>query len=79
MAKWNAAQTAPADVPIVLAAGDRATASALPAMAEDLRRKGATDLSTEIIANSGHYIADEQPARVSALIAREASRHAVGR
>lgn len=41
IAKWNASRTAPTNVPIVLAAGQRATAQSMPATAADLGRKGA--------------------------------------
>lgn len=72
IAEWNAARVGPLDVPIVLAGGDRATAAVLPAVAADLRAKGASDVQVIVIEDSGHYVVDEQPASVAALIATHA-------
>jgi pimeloyl-ACP methyl ester carboxylesterase len=46
----------------------------LPAAAADLRRKGARDVATEIIADSGHYVADDEPDRVVELVSKYAGR-----
>jgi hypothetical protein len=61
-------------VPIVLAAGEHATGPSLPAIAADLRDKGARNVTTEIIAHSSPYVADEQPDQVAQLIAKYARR-----
>jgi pimeloyl-ACP methyl ester carboxylesterase len=72
--KWNQSNTAPSNVPIVLAGGSRATASFLSTTAGDIRRKGVQLVTVETIADSGHYVADEQPKQVGALIAKYAGR-----
>jgi pimeloyl-ACP methyl ester carboxylesterase len=72
IAQWNESHIEPTDLPIVLGAGDRATAHALAATAADLGRKGAKNVSTEIISDSGHYVADEQPDQIVALITKYA-------
>lgn len=67
----------PLDVPIVLAAGDapdKGFAALLPAMAKGLQDAGVRSVAVETIAGSGHYVVDEQPARVATLIERYASR-----
>jgi pimeloyl-ACP methyl ester carboxylesterase len=74
IADWNEKHTTPTDTPIVLAAGERATARLLPAAAADLRRKGARNVATEIIADSGHYVADDEPDRVVELVSKYAGR-----
>jgi hypothetical protein len=54
--------------------GRDATAQSLSAMAADLRRKGARRVETEIISGSGHYVGDDEPAQLGALIVKYASR-----
>ena len=61
------------DVPLVLAGGDQGFGPLLPEVAEALQSRGWTDISVELIENSGHYVADEQPEAVAALIERYAS------
>lgn len=72
-ARWNAAQEAPVGIPIALAGGDRATAALTKIMAQALRAKGASNVTAEVIANSGHFVADEQPRAVAQLIMRHAA------
>jgi pimeloyl-ACP methyl ester carboxylesterase len=62
----------PLDVPIVLVAGDRSFGTLLPDMVSGLRGVGASSVTSETIAQSGHYPADERPAEVAALIERHA-------
>jgi pimeloyl-ACP methyl ester carboxylesterase len=45
-----------------------------PAVAAALPAHGWKDINVELIANSGHWIADEQPDVVAALIERYAAR-----
>jgi pimeloyl-ACP methyl ester carboxylesterase len=72
--RFNAAERGPIDVPIVLAGGDHAMGTLLPRMAESLRKHGCADVTVEVVKNSGHWIVDEQPELVAALIERYASR-----
>ena len=71
--KFNAAQRSPIDVPLVLAGGDHGFGPLLPDIAEALQTHGWTNVTVELIENSGHYVADEQPAALAALIERYAS------
>jgi pimeloyl-ACP methyl ester carboxylesterase len=71
--KFNAGQRGTLDVPIVLAGGDHSAAPNLPRIAESLRKNGCTNVTIEVIAKSGHCVADEQPEIVAGLIERYAS------
>jgi pimeloyl-ACP methyl ester carboxylesterase len=68
------AAPAASDLPLVLAGGDHGFGTLMPGIAEALRTRGWTDVSVELIGNSGHYVADEQPEALAALIERYASR-----
>ena len=48
-------------------------ATLLPAIAQGLRDTGAHSVAVETVAGSGHYVIDEKPAEVAALIERYAS------
>jgi pimeloyl-ACP methyl ester carboxylesterase len=61
------------EVPLVLAGGDQGFGPLLPGIAERLRSYGWTNVGVEIIENSGHYMADEQPEALAALIEHYAS------
>jgi pimeloyl-ACP methyl ester carboxylesterase len=71
--KFNAAQQSRLDVPIVLAGADHSVAPNLPRIAESLRKNGCANVTIEVIAKSGHYVAEEQPEIVAGLIERYAS------
>jgi pimeloyl-ACP methyl ester carboxylesterase len=71
--KFNAAQQSRLDVPIVLAGADHSVAPNIPRIAESLRKNGCSNISIEVIANSGHYVAEEHPEIVAGLIERYAS------
>jgi pimeloyl-ACP methyl ester carboxylesterase len=72
--RFNAAARSRIDVPIVFGSGDEdAFAKYVPAIAESMRKHGCTNVRTELIKNSAHYVAQEQPAAVTALIERYAS------
>jgi pimeloyl-ACP methyl ester carboxylesterase len=69
----DAAPLRATDLPLVLAGGDHGFGPLLPGIAEALRARGWTDVAVEIIADSGHYVADEQPEALAALIERYAA------
>jgi pimeloyl-ACP methyl ester carboxylesterase len=71
---FNAATHSPLRVPIVLAGGDRATGPANMTIAEALRKHGCENVTVETIRDSGHWVVDEQPAAVAALLERYAVR-----
>jgi pimeloyl-ACP methyl ester carboxylesterase len=71
--RFNATQRSAIDVPIVLAGGDKSFGRLNPRVAEALRAHGCASVHIEVIKNSGHYVADEQPEIVAELIERYAS------
>jgi len=72
--KFNAAQGSAISLPLVLAPGEHSPFEKLmPRFAEALRGHGCTNVKIEIIQNSVHYVADEQPEAVAELIERDAS------
>jgi pimeloyl-ACP methyl ester carboxylesterase len=72
-AKFNAAQTAPNDVPLVFATGEKSPfASLVPKFAEGFRASGLSRVETATIPGSVHYLVADQPAAVAALIERHA-------
>lgn len=71
--KFNSAQQNAIEVPIVLAGADNGMAEINQRIAESLRKHGCANVATEIIENSGHYVAEEQPEIVAELIERYAS------
>jgi len=72
--KFNAAQGSAISLPLVLAPGEHSPFEKLmPSFAEALRGHGCTNVKIEVIQNSVHYVADEQPEAVAELIERDAS------
>jgi len=72
--KFNAAQSSAISLPLVLAPGEHSPFEKLmPSFAEALRAHGCTNVKIEVIQNSVHYVADEQPEAVAELIERDAS------
>lgn len=71
--RFNAQHRGPAGVPLVVVAGEKCFAPLLPKMAEAFRAHGWTNVTTETIPNSSHYVLDEQPDAVARLIERHAS------
>jgi pimeloyl-ACP methyl ester carboxylesterase len=72
--KFNAAQRSAISLPMVLAPGENSPFEKLmPGFAEALRDHGCANVKIEIIKNSVHYVADEQPEAVAQLIERYAS------
>ena len=72
--KFNAAQGSAISLPLVLAPGEHSPFEKLmPRFAEALRAHGCTNVKIEVIQNSVHYVADEQPEAVAELIERDAS------
>jgi pimeloyl-ACP methyl ester carboxylesterase len=72
--KFNQSHREPLTVPIVLAGGDNSFGQLNPRVAEALKKLGCANVTVETIHNSLHYVADEQPAQVAALIERYAAR-----
>ena len=73
-AEFNTQHTEPIRVPVVFGVGElEYFAQFLPEIAAALRAHGCTDLKTEVIQNSAHYVAQEQPDALTALIVRYGS------
>lgn len=73
-AKFNASQRGRIDVPLVLIAGSESpVAKDLPVIARALRAHGCTNVQLGVVQGSSHFIADEQPSRLSEYIERYAS------
>jgi pimeloyl-ACP methyl ester carboxylesterase len=72
--KFNQSHSEPLNVPMVLAGGDSAFGTLNPRIAEALKTLGCAHVTVETINNSAHYVADEQPAQVTALIERYAAK-----
>lgn len=73
--KFNATQKDTINVPIVLAGGDKATGQTNPVIAKSLQKHGCTNVTVEIIKNSGHFVSEEQPEAVVKLIEQYARRN----
>ena len=72
--KFNAAQQSAIRVPLVLAPGKNSPfESLMPRFADALRAHGCSKVEIEVIANSTHYVADEQPNAVAQIIELYAS------
>ena len=72
--KFNAAQQSAISVPLVLAPGENSPFEKLmPSFADALRAHGCANVEIEVIENSVHFVADEQPDAVAQLIERYAS------
>jgi len=72
--KFNSAQKNAISVSLVLAPGEHSPFEKLmPGFAEALRDHGCAKVKIEVIKNSVHYVADEQPEAVAELIERYAS------
>jgi pimeloyl-ACP methyl ester carboxylesterase len=66
----NERSTAPADAPVHLAFAEYSHATALPEVAAGLAEAGIRSAAASIITDSGHWVAEEQPATVAAAINR---------
>jgi pimeloyl-ACP methyl ester carboxylesterase len=66
----NERHTDTVDPPIQLAFAEYCHATALPEVAAGLGEAGSRHVATSIIADSGHWVAEEQPAKVAAVINR---------
>lgn len=66
---WNADQTAPSSVPLVVAVGEKSFFNALlPTFVEGYRAKGMTHVESARIPDAGHYLLADNPEAVADLI-----------
>jgi pimeloyl-ACP methyl ester carboxylesterase len=76
-AKINSAQSGRVDVPIFLGAGEKSPfAKLVPTIAEGLHANGFAQVETGLIPDAVHYVVDDNPDGVAALIERQVSRTA---
>lgn len=61
------------ELPLVLAAADQSFGPIIPELSNNLSGYGWTNIRTEIVPNSRHYVMDEQPDYMATLIERYAS------
>ena len=72
-AEWNAAQTGPNSVPLVVAVGEKSFFNALlPTFVEGYRAKGMTRVDSARIPDASHYLLADNPQAVQELIERSA-------
>ncbi len=74
--RFGEEQRGPLDVPIALVGGaapDKGFGPLLPAVEKGLEAAGGRSVAVETIDGSGHYVVDEKPGEVAALIERYAS------
>jgi len=74
-AEWNAAQTAPNSVPLVVAVGEKSFFNTLlPTFVEGYRAKGMTRVQSARIPGASHFVTADNPEAVAELIDRYAGR-----
>jgi pimeloyl-ACP methyl ester carboxylesterase len=64
----NSSDVGPIAVPILLSFGELSNAPLMEVIAQGLRDVGAKDVRTNVIKNSGHWPADEQPEQVVSIL-----------
>lgn len=64
----NGKDSAPLSVPLLLGFGELSNAPLMEVIAQGLRAVGASDVRTRVIADSGHWPADEQPEQLVSLL-----------
>jgi len=70
---FNDAHRAPVDVPLLLVGGDQVFGPGMPPLAKHLRAEyGWTDAEAAIVKSGRHYLPEEHPAEIAALIERHA-------
>jgi pimeloyl-ACP methyl ester carboxylesterase len=71
--KFAEERRGPLNVPLALVGGGNSFGPLLLGMAKGLEDAGANSVAAETVAGSGHYVLDEKPAEITALIERYAS------
>jgi pimeloyl-ACP methyl ester carboxylesterase len=69
---FNRAHQEPMGIPITVVGGERVFGPLVDGMVQDLRGWGATHVQGVVVPNAGHYVADEQPEALAALITAKA-------
>lgn len=71
---YNAGQTDPVDIPLLLVGGEHVFGPVLARLADNLRdNHGSSDLDVQIVPDGKHYLVEERPDDVADLIERHAA------
>jgi pimeloyl-ACP methyl ester carboxylesterase len=71
--EFNQAHNSPLDLPLVFATGELSPFTKfVPRIAEAMREHGCKNVKTDVVPSSWHYVANEQPEAVAAMIERYA-------
>jgi pimeloyl-ACP methyl ester carboxylesterase len=70
---FNLSHKGPIGTPIAVVGGEHVFGPLVEKMAADLREWGALHVETIVVPDAGHYIADEKPQALAALIATRAA------
>jgi pimeloyl-ACP methyl ester carboxylesterase len=73
---FNLAHREPTTIPVTFVGGERVFGPLGKGIAEDLRAWGWSNVESIVVPAAGHYIADEQPNALAALIEARASQNA---
>jgi len=72
---FNLAHREPTEIPMTFVGGERVFGKLSDAIAKDLRAWGWSNVESIVVPDAGHYIADEQPEALAALIEARAGRN----
>jgi pimeloyl-ACP methyl ester carboxylesterase len=72
---FNLAHREPTEIPMTFVGGERVFGKLSEAIAKDLRAWGWSNVESVVVPDAGHYIADEQPEALAALIEARAGRN----
>ena len=76
-AVFNNAHHTPVDVPLLLVGGEQVFGPGMAPLARLLRAEyGWADVEATVVEGARHYLSEERPAEISALIERHAVAHA---
>lgn len=71
---YNAGQTSPIGIPLLLAGGEHVFGPVLPTLADNLRATyGWSDIEVRIVADGKHYLPEERPDDIAELIEHHAT------
>jgi pimeloyl-ACP methyl ester carboxylesterase len=71
---YNATQTSPVGIPLLLAGGEHAFGPVLPPLADNLRANyGWSDIEVHIVTDGKHYLVEERPDDIAGLIEHHAA------
>jgi pimeloyl-ACP methyl ester carboxylesterase len=72
--KFNLSHTSVFPLPITIVGGEKVFGQIVEAMATDLEGWGCQNVKTQVIEAGGHYLMDEMPGRIAAIITKSATK-----